>query len=253
MKKYLILLSLLVTVVSMKAQYGPQAGDKSISLKLGKAEDFGGLWNIYQEDDGSYTMTSPSSSTSTSDNSLVNMIGVEGKCFFTSHIAARLSFMGVMSSSPSQDAVEGVSNDSLGVVIPTYNAVAKNGTYKYYGSIGADYYFTVKNERIHPYVGGLFTAKYARGIIGSSFDSDDSSTYDDTDQTAETYGFGGSVTGGVDYYIAPGMFIGFEVKVANYMYSVSKYTAEEGMSAMQADNYATSFLSNPCLKLGFTF
>ncbi len=249
MKKYLIIISLLVTVVSVKAQFGPQAGDLSLSLKMGKAEDFGDFMAV-EEEDGTLTITSPfNSTTSTSDNSLINMIGLEAKYFLSSHLAARVSFMGILSDTPEQASSDGIiysDDDDTEVYLYEYSAVASSQVNKYLGCFGFDYYFNTRIERVHPYIGLQGNANYAQGSYGSTDD-------DLSDTRAEAYGLGGSLVTGVDYYVGQGFFLGFEIKAGYFMYNASKYYPEQGRGAIQADNQSISILSNPSLKLGFSF
>ncbi len=259
MKKILLSIILTMTVGLVMAQgFGPQAGDISVSLKLGKAENFSNLKLLYMYN-GTYTIYSPSNTTaSTSSNSIVNMIGVEGKRFLSSNIAVAVNFMGTMSNSPGQDAVEGVSyydedTYETTVMVPAYESVSTTGEYKFVGSIGADYYLSVGNDRIYPYVGGRIQGLYGRSEVIPIVDYEDVDTYAIDEQIAENYGLGGAVVGGIDYYIGSGIFLGFEVKVGSYLYSVSRFFPNSGLEAIEASNHSITFLSNPMFKIGFTF
>ncbi len=251
MKKYLIFLGLFVSVAVMQAQetYGPKAGDISLSLQLGKAEDFDDLQYLEVNQD-SYTIYVPGNSTvSTSDNSLINMIGVEGKFFLSDRNAIRLDFMGVMSATPAQDEVDGISysyDDESTTVIPSYTSVPSSGVYKFVGSLGFDHYFSVRNKRLWPYLGAQFNGKYGRR---QDYEAED----DLSERISEVIGLGGSVVTGVDYYVGPGMFLGLEVKACSYMYSISRIYPVAGVEAGQAFNHTLGFFSNPMLKIGFTF
>ena len=224
---------------------GPQTGDKSVSLILGKAENFGNLQYV-EKNASLYSIYSPNNNTvSSSDNSLVNMIGFEGKYYITNNIAVRLSGMGMMSASPAQDSVPGIALDP--VSIPEYADVPSTEVAAYIVNIGGDYYFDTKVKGLFPYMGIQGNVNYAKQT-SFTLQADDFG-----ERVAEAYGFGGSAVGGIDYYIADGMYIGFEAKIFSYMYSVAKQFPYPGMEAIDADNHTVSFLSNPVFKVGFTF
>ena len=70
---------------------------------------------------------------------------------------------------------------------------------------------------------------------------------------SENYGLGGSVVGGVDYYVAEGLFLGMEIKAFSYMYSVNRIFPQPGMEGGDADNHHIGIFSNPMFKIGFKF
>lgn len=233
----------------MAQGFGPQAGDKSISLLLGRSDDFSDLQFIEKNLDN-YTIYAPTNSTaSTSSNSLVNMIGVEGKYFLSSKLAIRLSGTGLISSTPAQDDVPGIADpdNEYSNIIPGYADVPSSSYYKILANVGTDYYFNVGNDRLYPYSGVQINFNYGQR---KDFTLEDD---DLGERVTETYGLGGSIVGGVDYYIAQGFFLGIEIKAASYMYSVARIFPQPGMEGGDADNHSTTFFSNPMIKIGFKF
>lgn len=255
MKRFVLSIVLIISAGLVMAQggFGAQAGDISVSLQLGHAEDFDDL-QFVQKNADSYSIFAPSNSTSsTYNNSLVNMIGVEGKYFVASNIAVRLSGMGTISNTPAQQDVPGVPNPDNGIeglpnmVIPSYSDVPSTSFHKYILNVGGDYYFSTGGTRVFPYAGGQLNMNYGQRKDFTLLDDDLG------ERVSETYGLGGSVVGGVDYYIGEGFFLGVEVKAFSYMYSVAKMFPQPGMEALDADNHSVNILTNPMVKLGFTF
>jgi outer membrane protein W len=260
MRKLIVLLLVaLGTSIVTNAQdgFGPSAGDISVSLQLGKAESFSNLQYVAKPSTSSdYSLYTPYATTvSTSDNSMMNMIGVEGKYFVTDQIAVRLSGMGIIDVTPAQTSVPGVTyyNTQLqnagvsSIVLPAYNAIESKTTHRFTANVGGDYYFAVDSRRVCPYGGAMLSFNYGRHQYFTLDDDDLGARF------SETYGLGGSVVGGIDYYVAEGMFLGFEVKAFNYIYSVNKLAPVAGVEAYDANTHTISFLSNPVFKIGFKF
>nr|WP_319399363.1 BT1926 family outer membrane beta-barrel protein [uncultured Carboxylicivirga sp.] len=245
-------------------EYAPQAGDKTISLRLGKSVDYPSL-SYYEVNAGmssnSVSIGQPVSRSSfySDGNSIVNAIGVEGKYFLTSNIALRLAGGGMIVSSPSRDAVEGVGSvyyDYPGTAIPGYAHLEGRTTMQFYGDVGADYYFATKVPRLFPYAGVQANGVYGQmeiydGYRGLDGNGEVIPTYDT--RRGEVYAFGGSLVGGVDYYLAEGFFFGFEIKTVSYMYNVKRIFHQQGMEAQEAASHVTTIFAEPVLKIGFKF
>lgn len=245
---------------------GPAAGDITVSMKLGRAESFQNMQYVQSPlstYSGSYYLSTPYATTvSSNDNSLVNMVGVEAKYFVTGQIAVRLNGMGIIDLTPGQDQVPGLilSDEKLqaagidDVVLPSYSAIESKTTHRFVGNIGVDYYFTVNSPRVCPYLGVMGSFNYGRTqYYAMDDDPTTPSGIELSPRFFETYGLGGSLTGGVDYYVADGMFIGLEIKAFSYLYSVNKMMPMAGVEAYDADNSNIGFLTNPMLKIGFKF
>ncbi|GAF04698.1 BT1926 family outer membrane beta-barrel protein [Saccharicrinis fermentans] len=242
-------------------EYTPQSGDKIVSLKFGRLKDYGEINGYYVNRiaNGSSTSVIDYPTLSTDDPSAtISIIGVEVKYFLSPNIALRFGGGGALAGVPSRDYVPGVSVDgsSSPYSIPSYSMLEGKTTMEMYGDLGADYYFSTKVNRLFPYLGGEVNGVYSQMEIFDGFRGVDSNdevidTYDT--RRGEAYAFGGGINGGVDYYIAPGLFIGMEVKVASYMYAVKTIFPQPGLDAQEADAHNFSFLSQPVIKLGFKF
>ncbi|MCG8580822.1 MAG: hypothetical protein MI866_12945 [Bacteroidales bacterium] len=256
MKK--IILSFTIALMSCLAMaqegFGPKAGDISVSLQLGKATDVSDNLQYIRKNQNLYQVYAPSNSAvSGSSNSLVNMIGIEGKYFLSNKWAVRLSGMGLINSTPAQQDIPGVPNpDNTGsdlpyMSIPDIADVPSTSSYSFIANAGADYYFNVGNNRLFPYAGAQLNFNYGQRKDFTLQDDDLG------ERVSETYGLGGSLVGGIDYYLAEGFFIGIEVRALSYMYSVNRIFPQPGMEGADADNHSTTIFSNPMFKIGFKF
>jgi outer membrane protein W len=250
----------------MAQSYSPQAGDKSVSLRFGRAVSFGDLryYEINRSTGSSSSelpaISVPSSGSFSTDNDMTNMIGVEVKYFLSSQLALRFSGAGAITGSPSQDAVSGVADATgtnyPGSYLPGWKMVEGRTTNQFYADLGADYYFASKYTRVNPYAGVQVNSTYAQmeifdGYRGLDNDGEVIPTYDT--RRGEAYGLGGSLVGGVDYYLTEGFILGIEIKAVSYMYNVKRVFHQSGMEAQEADTHNTHFLSQPVIKLGFRF
>lgn len=252
---------------SMKAQAsGPQPGDLSMAIKFGKAISFSDLnaSELYRSGMVNHNNTlpklqNPSSADFSTENSVTNMIGAEIKYFLTSNVAIRLSGGGSIQSNPSKDAVSGVEDPSgeyyPGTYLPSYSMSEGYTKQQYYIDLGTDYYFAT-SSRVNPYAGVQFNGSYGQMELFDGFaglDSNNEVIPTKDTRKGEAFAWGGSLVGGADYYIAEGFFIGIEIKALNYMYAGKKLYPQSGMEPQTADNRNWMFLSQPSLKLGFSF
>jgi outer membrane protein W len=264
-KSWMLVASFLLLAGGVMAQsFSPQAGDKSVALRFGRAVSFGDVSfyevnNSVNSSDGVVNnLYPPSANTySSSANNMTQMIGVEAKYFITSQIAARFNGSGAIVGSPAADAmmITGEVGDP-GTFVPGWRMMESRTTKQFYVDLGADYYFASNYTRVNPYGGVQFNATYGQMEIADGFRGLDDNgevipTYDT--RRGEAYGFGGSIVGGIDYYLSEGMFLGIEIKAFNYMYNAKRVYHQSGMEAQDAATYNTAFLSQPVIKLGFRF
>ncbi|WP_075601780.1 BT1926 family outer membrane beta-barrel protein [Saccharicrinis aurantiacus] len=257
-------MALMLSVSAFAQDYGIKAGDKIISLNLGSKVNYGYVSEydvnrtVNNYDNTGYLSQPTYISSYTNDVS--NAIGVEFKYFVTSQIAVRLSGAGMISSAPSQDYIEGIddltgSNDPSASV-PSYAMTEGRNTQNYYVDLGADYYFVTGIDRLNPYIGiqGNFiygSLELTDGYRGLDDNGEVLPTYDT--RQGESYGFGGSLVGGVDYYLAPGFFLGVEIKAASYLQTTKNIYHQTGLEAQSTYSHNTSFLTQPLIKVGFKF
>lgn len=263
----LVLCLLFLASHSTNAQAtGPKAGDLSAAIKFGKALSFSDLnaSELYRSGQVNYNNTlpklqTPSSADFSTENSVTNMIGAEIKYFLTDRVALRLSGGGSIQSTPSKDAISGVEDPAgeyyPGTYLPAYSMSEGHTKQQYFMDLGTDYYFST-STRVTPYAGIQFNGSYAQmelfdGYAGLDSNNEVIPTKDT--RKGEAFAWGGSLVGGADYYLAEGFFIGIEIKAFNYMYAGKKVYPQSGMEPQTADNHNWLFLSQPSMKLGFSF
>ena len=258
----------MIPVQGLHAQEtGPQGGDLSFSLILGKtqmvAQDFITFWEVDQGvTNTTRSINLPELNFYDPGNMLVSMVGVEAKYFITQEIAVRFSGSGAINSSPSRDATPTVRPDDWddmgpGTFIPGFRMTSGRTIGQFFATVGGDYYFATGREKVHPYAGLQFNSAYGLMEVFDGFrglDSWSEEVITDWDERrGEVWGLGGSLVGGVDYYLAEGFFFGFEIKVASYMYTGKNLFHQPGMEAQNAASYNTAFLAMPSVKIGFSF
>jgi hypothetical protein len=247
---------------------GPHGGGLSFSLILGKTQmvagDFISFYEVNQVPYSNwdiYTDINVPGMNSFSGNNLTSMIGVEAKYFITPQIAVRFNGSGAINSSPSRDATPAVVPDQgdefgPGTFIPGFRMTEGRTLGQFFATLGGDYYFAVGSSRVNPYAGLQFNSAYGLMEIFDGFRGLDNheeviTTWDT--RRGEAWGLGGSLVGGIDYNLAEGLFFGFEIRVASYMYMGKRLFHQPGMEAQEAASYNTSFLAMPMVKLGFSF
>lgn len=253
---------------STETDYGPQAGQKTAAILFGRGHYIESAldvpfaptttsWYVYG--------TSPSvDMVEPNYNDISNMVGIEGRYFFTDRIAVKLSGGAIFRNTPAVVNIPGsIDPDAPNSAwIPHYQAVTQNNSADINISLGGEYHFSTSVKRLFPYVGVTVPFYYARRsqldpTVGGLFDNipPDAPTYiaDIGVRHVEVRGFGTQVVGGIDYYLAEGFYFGFEIKPVSYVYlGSSKYPAP-GLDALNSENGTLSFFTQPFMKVGFKF
>lgn len=258
MKRILILLLFIVWFGPLIAQDrndpGPMKGTVNISLMLGNALTYeNGNWlQLPSANESTYTVYSPNLYNYPTRNSLVNMLGVEMKWFFSDSWALRFSGAGLLNASPSYEGTPGVTGEISVTSIPTYNDVPARENSEAITSLGVDKYFKTKNEHLFWYIATVAHFQYARKS-GFEVNGVNPTIDPGTTRYAEGWGGGLSENVGAEYYTNGGIVFGFEIRGASYLYTVNNLLPQEGLKLLQADNHNFTFLSQPVLKIGFRF
>lgn len=167
---------------------------------------------------------------SLNNNSLVNIAGIEGKYFVSDNWDVNFQFSMNVSLTPKKDYVEG-DNSVPDMIIPAQSYINAQMTNNWYVSVGSNYYFKTRNERIHPYLGGALGFQMARiettePYTGDTYkDSDDSEelpsqVYVSGSKAGQMYGFKVAAVAGIEYSIAKGFVFGFEMHPLAYRYDL---------------------------------
>ena len=112
---------------------------------------------------------------SLNNNSLVNIAGIEGKYFVSDNWDVNFQFSMNVSLTPKKDYVEG-DNGVPDMIIPAQSYINAQMTNNWYVSVGSNYYFKTRNERIHPYLGGALGFQMARIETTEPYTETNSST-----------------------------------------------------------------------------
>jgi len=271
MKKYLlisaILIGLLPNVFAQEetASFGPAQGDFSGAVLFGRGSFLVTGLDVTPAPYNNTSWTVPGTSpylnaVEAGYNDVSNMLGIEGKYYFSNKFALKISGGAIYRGTPPRDNMPGVidPNSPNAAWIPYYNAVIQDERVDANFNLGADFIFPSKKyDRVFPYVGVNIPFMYGRR---SQFDptivtNSDGSFYiaDVGVRHTEIIGLGLQATAGIDYYLAKGFFIGFEFKPISYVYAYNRKIPAPGLEVLEADTHTWSFFSQIYFKLGFNF
>lgn len=280
MKKYIFLTVLFLSSLGMvNAQdtdsesggYKPEQGDFSAAVLFGRGNFLNaGLDFMIPSAPGSDTDwtvagTAPYNNTvEPNSNDVSNIVGVELRYFLADNMALKLSGGGIIRNTPARDNIPGYidANAPNATWIPAYAAVEAENRMDMNVNLGGEYLFETKNERVFPYVGVTVPFYYSRksmydptiGYISSGTSGDPNDLVVDIGtRHVEMIGFGGQLVCGIDYYLMEGLYFGFEVKPASYVYAYNVKMPAPGLEAGEADNHTFSFFSQTFVKVGFGF
>jgi hypothetical protein len=270
MKKCIIISTLLIGLLgSVLAQettgFGPVKGDFSGAVLFGRgsflssgldvpsAPFTSGNWNV----SGSAPYLN---SVEAGSNDVTNMLGVEGRYFFTDKIALKISGGAILRSTPGHVNIPGYVNSNVpnAAWIPDYDAVIQSNRADYNLNIGGEWVFPSKKfDRVFPYVGANIPLFYGRRTLyDPTFTTDDAGNIALVDiglRHTEIFGFGLQAVAGLDYYLAKGLYLGCEFKPVSYVYAFNKKIPAPGLEPLEADTHTWAFFSQIYLKLGFRF
>lgn len=225
-------------------------------------------------------------------NSLVNLIGIQGKYFLTDRWDVNLMFSMNINATPKKDYIEGdYTVEEMPIMASRYMEGRISNAWNV--AIGSNYYFNTKNERINLYVGGLLGWQMGRIETVTPYTGeyyDDSNDYQNSDGTNIGTGdtdsnedlpmgegdvnmnegkdpvqlytpnsragqiFGLKVAGvaGIEYSLSPGLILGFEVQPVAYRYDHIQI-CPKGQAAYKVGHHNINFFATPNLKIGFRF
>jgi len=276
MKKYLILsFILLASLTSVNAQgedakptckssdtcnvvkYAPEKGDFTAAMVFGRGAFLdGGL--VVPGSYGAINGAAPYSDVvDTNTNSITNMVGAEGRYYVKDNFALTLSGGAILRNTPAQLAIPAVTDVNGNIVIPSYDAVVADERIDISASIGGQWLFNTKNNRMFPYLGVAFPYNYARRSLYDPTvvveDNGDVNVVDLGVRHVEIAAFGIQAVAGIDYYFTKDVFFGFDIKPVSYNYAYSIKEPGPGLIALESDTNTVSFFAQFSFKLGFKF
>lgn len=228
-KKLCILLLSVASVAPITAQqysssdasFAPKKGQWQVSAVIGNNQmfdqDMSYLLPTYWDAQNGFTQdvglgnsfTNPNMSTdpgmylnlgNLNSNSLVNLIGIQGKYFLTDRWDVNLMFSMNINATPKKDYIEGdYTVEEMPIMASKYMEGRISNAWNV--AIGSNYYFNTKNERINLYVGGLLGWQMGRIETVTPYTGeyyDDSNDYQNSDGTNIGTGQGTGETDGPD-------------------------------------------------------
>ena len=286
--------------------FGPQKGQWQISMVLGGSNSF------YNENTGSYLLpqfnnfggavglpnggegglvtpgTDPGQGVNSgylneylningfNGNSLVNIVGLQAKYFFTDCWDINFSLGYNINITPKKDFIEG-DTEIDDMVIPDQKYINAQATNNWYVNVGVDRYFKTRNARINPYVGA--TVGFQMASIETKepytgklvFDEDiadeteegypditdedayaEQSIYLASGKVGQMFGLKGALVAGIEYSLTPGLILGFEMQPVAYRYDIIQI-APQGFDKYNVSHHNIKLFDMPVLKLGFRF
>ena len=209
-------------------------------------------------------------------------LGIGMKMFVTDHININLSGAYIMNLQPAKNFQEATYNydgthPEADQNVATANpwdiygqkAILGTATHRLMVQLGTEYYFHTKNPRIFPYLGVFGQFKMAR--IESTWPAYSGQTMQNslnaalvpemedeeldmwrTPRYGQALGFGGGINFGVEYALAEGLFVGFEVAPVCYQYTLLHMYAV-GQESYYATNHNLRAFAFPQLTFGVRF
>lgn len=206
-------------------------------------------------------------------NSLVNLIGIQGKYFLTDNWDVNLMFSMNINATPSKDYIEG-DHSVPEMPIQDYKYVEGRIDNAWNVALGSNYYFNTRNERINLYAGGVLgwqmgrietTTPYTGETIvdedlGEDYDSDlgedlneeSVQLYTPNSRAGQIFGLRVGAVAGIEYSVAKGLVFGFEVQPVSYRYDHIQI-CPKGSAAYKVGHHSIGLFATPNLKIGFRF
>lgn len=284
------------------ASFAPKKGQWEFSMMLGKSKTFYnenttfllpnmGLTNSSiglpnggvpgQNSVGSGFLNSYLNINGFNDNSLVNILGVQGKFFWQDCWSVSLSGGMSIGVTPSKNYIEPtvLDQDKYGNILnelPASKYVNATATNNWFVNVGTERYFKTGNKRIFPYVGVNFGFQMARietnepytgnminidnmtqtsaGALGNVSDGTlvDQQVYLPAGKIGQMFALRGAALAGVEYNLMPGMFLALEFNPLSYRYDVIQI-APQGFGIYSLNHHNIKIFEMPTMRIGFRF
>ncbi len=202
------------------------------------------------------------------NNSLTNIIGFEGKYFLSDCWDINLQFSMDINLTPKKDYVEGETTVP-DMIIPAQSYINAQATNNWYVGVGSNRYFKVSNPRIHPYLGAALGFQMARietsePYTGETYadgedEGDDevgsglpTQVYLSGSRAGQMFGIKAAAVAGIEYSLAPGLVLGFQMQPVAYRYDVIQI-CPKGFDKYNASHHNIKLFDMAVLKLGIRF
>lgn len=201
-------------------------------------------------------------------NSLTNIIGFEGKYFLSDCWDINLQFSMDINLTPKKDYVEGETTVP-DMIIPAQSYINAQATNNWYVGVGSNRYFKVSNPRIHPYLGAALGFQMARietsePYTGETYADGEDEGDDEVDsglptqvylsgsRAGQMFGIKAAAVAGIEYSLAPGLVLGFQMQPVAYRYDVIQI-CPKGFDKYNASHHNIKLFDMAVLKLGIRF
>ena len=201
-------------------------------------------------------------------NSLTNIIGFEGKYFLSDCWDINLQFSMDINLTPKKDYIEGEATVP-DMIIPAQKYINAQATNNWYVGVGSNRYFKVSNPRIHPYLGAALGFQMARietsePYTGETYadgedEGDDevgsglpTQVYLSGSRAGQMFGIKAAAVAGIEYSLAPGLVLGFQMQPVAYRYDVIQI-CPKGFDKYTASHHNIKLFEMAELKLGIRF
>lgn len=201
-------------------------------------------------------------------NNLTNIIGFEGKYFLSDCWDINLQFSMDINLTPKKDYVEGETTVP-DMIIPAQKYINAQATNNWYVGVGSNRYFKVSNPRIHPYLGAALGFQMARietsePYTGETYadgedEGDDevgsglpTQVYLSGSRAGQMFGIKAAAVAGIEYSLAPGLVLGFQMQPVAYRYDVIQI-CPKGFDKYNASHHNIKLFDMAVLKLGIRF
>ena len=201
-------------------------------------------------------------------NNLTNIIGFEGKYFLSDCWDINLQFSMDINLTPKKDYIEGEATVP-DMIIPAQKYINAQATNNWYVGVGSNRYFKVSNPRIHPYLGAALGFQMARietsePYTGETYadgedEGDDevgsglpTQVYLSGSRAGQMFGIKAAAVAGIEYSLAPGLVLGFQMQPVAYRYDVIQI-CPKGFDKYNASHHNIKLFDMAVLKLGIRF
>ncbi len=239
---------------SSKKTYAPKKGDYTAAIIFGR----GAYSNTGLAAPASFGATGTpvngsapfANDINSNDNSIINMVGAEGRYYVSDKIALTLSGGTILRNTPEHLSIPAVTTGGK-TIIPGYKSVVADERIDINLTLGGQWTFNTGSKRMFPYLGIALPFNYARrSLYDPTVDSNNVIT-DLGARHVEITSFGIQAVAGVDYYLSEDVFIGFRIKPASFNYAFSDKIPGPGLPSLDSDTYTTSFFVQPSFSVGF--
>lgn len=268
------------TEQSAASEYTPKKGDFTGAVLFGRGNYLNNVSLPNSPGDNQFWTVFGGAPNATNingnSNSITNIAGGEARYFIKDNIAVKLVGGFINRSTPALQNIQQFYVDSEGelqpgndpntsnaVWIPSYSSIAEDQITELYITAGGEYHFPARFKRLSPYVGLNLNYYNTRRVLydptvifpdSDGIDTDNINNLpliiDVGQRQAKVNGWGFQLTGGADYYLLKGLYMGFEVRPVTFIHARSQQLPAPGLPVLEAQNTTWALFSQTHFKIG---